>query len=654
MASHSFFSATTGFLCGSLVTLVATYYYALSNKKQATKPETSKRSLMMAQASTARSMKAAVVAHVERAGFLSDLMAQLWPYIAEAGAEMIKESVELPQMLKFTKLDLGKIPVRLDNIIVHNIENETVQFDVDVVWDGECDIRLQASKIASFGVKAIKLAGRMSFLLKPLSNELPCFAAIQYAFVNPPTIQLNFTGLANLADTTMLRRQIDAAIQASLADMMVLPNRMLYKMDLATNFLDIYEPPKGLLRLTVVRGRGFVVEKRTLLKDDVPDVYCNVTLGNRQWVTKTIKDNLSPEWNETADFVLSDHDQVIRVDAWDEDGGPLDPDDDLGVAEVTVGELLLAGKSMELPLMTDSQSTGAFVTIQCQLGSWSPDLTTLKETKDANLYGGLLTIVITQCFDLPLTKKEASSFVKVVCGKHEFVTGVVTDYPGYDALNPQYDIAFRVPIVQNNFESVSMTLMNGVDTILGTLLVTREELEASPDRNLREIRSIGNKGARLEFGLALRGVLMEDESSSTASRTVVAPSNDPRTIRVMLVRGRGFVVKKRRLRKADVPDVYCQIRFGSSPHVWRTATIDDSVNPVWGEKQEYLMVNPSQVLHVDAWDANRKSKDTPLGSVRVAVGQILLEGGRSEVELLMDGKRTGYFLTIQVDMVGEE
>jgi hypothetical protein len=65
-------------------------------------------------------------------------VALLWSYINVTGSAMIKDIVEpmfkLPGPLlsstRFTKIDLGKVPIKLDNIVVHDIKD--VRFDLDL------------------------------------------------------------------------------------------------------------------------------------------------------------------------------------------------------------------------------------------------------------------------------------------------------------------------------------------------------------------------------------------------------------------------------------------------------------------------------------------------------------------------------------------
>ena len=141
----------------------------------------------------------------------------------------------------------------------------------------------------------------------------------------------------------------------------------------------------GKVKITAVRGRGFKIQKKAFQKDDVPDMYLKMSFGSgknqQKWQTGTIKDSKMPEWNESTQFAVNDQEDTLRIEAFDEDKGVGDGDDFLGSAEVTVTELLLAAKEVELPLtattLGKSQSTGTFITIDCEMvgvdmdGSWS-------------------------------------------------------------------------------------------------------------------------------------------------------------------------------------------------------------------------------------------------------------------------------------------
>jgi hypothetical protein len=673
---------------------------------------------------------------VTHVNFLSDLITRLWPYINEAGSATIRETVEpmfadmMPgpmKSLKFTKIDLGSVPMVIDNIIVHELTQGCVKFDWDISWQSSSDIQLAANYGIQFGVKSIKLQGRMSFLLKPLSNALPCIDAVQYSFVNPPTLELNFTGLANIADFSVIDKTIRKIMQDVLASMMVLPVRMMYKMTPNTNLWEIHTPLTGVARVSLLRGRGFQVEKRTLRSDDVPDVYCVMTLGAGngygpdEWKSSTVRNNLNPDWTldhkndnqkkkkECKDFLLSDLDQILTIEAWDEDKGPADPDDFLGSCQVAVGQILLAGKMMELELVLKEKKgsfrgTGCFVTIAVDVMLFTTeDHSSLLDEKNKkqeesstgvinpeNQLAGLLTVLITKAFNIPVPKKDAASFVKVLYGDKEIgVTGVVTDLPGYDAINPTYEITLHFPLKpvdtseHKQLQEIKLQLMNN-KTLLGEIVIEPEHLLRANRATIQDKRNIGTEGASLEFYISLAGVKNDSDGlvastaaahnttttttvrsvgdddalpvshpSNITTTTTTTTSNITRTslvaekIRVVVVKGHGFKVKKtRRFKKDDSPDVYCVVKFGSNPQTWRTKTVKDNVEPEWNESSDYSMSSPNQVISIDVFDENRRSTDDLYGNARVAFGKVLLSGGAMDVEVMLEGQKTGLFVTV--------
>ena len=348
-----------------------------------------------------------------------------------AGAEIVKDSVEpsfqdLPgplSSLHFEKIDLGSTPIAFDRIDVHTKDSDSIKLDIDVAWDGGCDIRLRANVIGSFGVRSIKLNGRLSVLMSPLIDKLPLVSAIQVAFINPPQIELDFTGAAQIADLSIIDDTIRSTIHQTLAGMMVLPNRMLTKMDLTSTIFDAYQEPQGIARLTIVGGGGFKVQGR-LLNRDIPDVFVKTTLGSSPaWKSSTKSNTTNPVWNESKDFILSDDDQLITVDAYDSDD--LSSHDDLGIASITVGDLLLENRMKNLRLKKKGKVTGAHIMVNLSgIYSFVPDLMSFEspEFEGPGALCGLLTILVAQAFNIPVAKEEANVYVKARWGKKEYAT----------------------------------------------------------------------------------------------------------------------------------------------------------------------------------------------------------------------------------------
>jgi hypothetical protein len=665
-------AAAGGFFLGSIVTyfFMTTFDWTKKTKHQteAELTPTRKGRSLSVPASPSTSY-AAVSSSVERVGFLSDIVTQLWSYIIVVGADAIQSSIEpmfkemLPSPLStlhFTKINLGTTPMRLDNVVVHDLRDGAVQFDLDLVWVTDCEINLKADYVGSFGVESIELMGRMTFLLNPLTATGSIISAVQFAFINPPTLELNFSGLAAIADFKFLDKKIQSILQDSLS-VVVLPSRMTVKLDAACSFYDVYEPPVGIARVTLVSGYGFQAELNSISANDIPDVYCNISLGNKTWKTSTVKNSLTPQWkNEVVDFILSDRDQIISIHAWDEDTGLLDQDDDLGNAQVTVGEIILAGKTKDLELQQRDKGTGALVKLHCSVCKLTTELGSLTANVGPNMICGVLVILVCQAFNVPIDKDKASSFIKVTCGSSEFVTATVTDCPGVDALNPTYDCAFHMPltvdVVKNS--DVGFHLMNGTPpSTLGSLMVTQSDLVAAKDRTVTGRRKLGNQGASLEFRILLRGVEeaapIATVSTSNESASP-APTSEMDTVRVTLVKGHGFVVENKSVfKKTDIPDPYCKIRFGSSPIVWRTSTSPNTTEPVWNESTEYALSDKSQIISIDVLDEDKgvRDEDDLLGSARVAIGKLLLAGGTMDVELLLKGVASSAYISLRAELV---
>jgi len=658
-----------GFLLGCVLMIAVFYMDILSGKSTKKKINSRSRSIV-------KSTSSSIIANDDHVNFLSDLISRLWNDNLSVGlGDTIRETVEpmfadmgLPS-LRFVKFDMGRVPIQLDNIVVHHLNDEgnTLQFDVDVTWDGACDIKAKSKVLPPFGIANIELKGRMSFFMKPLSNVLPCFGAVQYSFTNTPELDLDFTGMAAIANSKTITNRVKKILDDILASMIVLPNRMLLKVDPSCTILDAFVPPLGIARITAIRGRGFVIEKRGFLADDVPDVYLEITLADRVCKTSVIWDALEPVWKESSDFLLCDHGQIVNIQAYDRDPEPYDPDDDLGSVQITVGEIILAGQGeeVELELQMDGKGTDAYVAIKCDVLRFTSSPTSYhKPLENANHLAGLLTIAVVQALKLPLSKEDAASHVKISYGsEHTFETGVVTEIPGYDSLNPYYDCIFHVPItkelVSSGLPSITFEILNNNKTSLGKLLVDNSELESSQSKIISDTREIGEGGALLNFRISLSGVNLETsqpKNEGERNQTVQQKNiNSAPAVSITIARGTNFQMKKRRVRKTEYcPNLYCVVRVGSSPQRWRTSTIFDSVLPNWDESKEFPTSSRNNVINVDVFDQKKKSfKKSPdeyIGQCRVTVGQVLLDGGIRNAELMSDGKKIGAFIEMECKM----
>lgn len=457
----------------------------------------------------------------ESLGWLNDMLAQIWPSAAIAVEKIVKETVEpmfaelLPgplKTLRFTKLDLGSAPPKFDNVDVHSRREGFLRLNLDVAWDGASDIELKADHLPALGVRRVRVRGRVSVALGPLVDRMPVVSAAKVAFINPPELELDFTGLAEVADWSVVDEAVRKIIADVLKGMLVLPQKFLVKLDTETSVVEAHQEPLGVCRITPVRAGGFKVQnKGSLLRvKDVPDVYLKIGFGAEPlWRTKTVKNTTAPEFDESRDFLLSDHDQAVTVEVYDDD---VADDDYLGTGTVTVAELLSSpDRTVDVPLRHAKKGKGdhfvedCTVTLRCDVFPLVADATSLGQ---GHRLAGLLTVLVAGAYAVPGERRDAASHVRVAYGKREFRTPVVCDAPGVDGANPAYDAAFLVALGSEDKEPVdtplALTLVNGKEEI-GRVFVKHSQLLAATNLTVERKVDVG-QGASIKFSVSLRGV----------------------------------------------------------------------------------------------------------------------------------------------------
>ncbi|EXF86512.1 C2 domain-containing protein [Colletotrichum fioriniae PJ7] len=459
----------------------------------------------------------------ESAGFLNDIIEQLWPNINVAGCRMVKEIVEpmfatmLPgplASLKFVKLDLGNVPMRVSEVDVHKVDNGGIKLDMDVIWEGKSDIELDGKMVPKLGIEHVHLKGRLSILLAPLTNIIPLIGAAQVAFINPPELKLDFTNAANIADWALVDKAVRKVILDIIASMAVLPNRYLVKLDSNNDYFRTYLPHLGALRLTIEKAIGINGPKKSGAKrllakivKDVPDCYAKVNVGaEEEWRTSVKKNDHDPEWNETHDFLVADYDQHIFIDVQDDDLGG---DDDIGIATTTVKDILLNGGSQELALTHKDEPTDAKIVVHAKFYNFVDNAEVITSTQSENEHQivGLATVLIASALGLQGQRDELNPSIKVTWGAKEFRTAAKTYSPGTDIFNPSFDQAFRIPVTADllaNPANFKISLLNKADET-GAVEIPFQDVLQAPGLVKEESFDVGS-GATVRASISLRGL----------------------------------------------------------------------------------------------------------------------------------------------------
>jgi len=199
----------------------------------------------------------------------------------------------------------------------------------------------------------------------------PFFASLQLFFPNPPEIGLTFGSAAVVVEKISgLRNMIRSAINSSIAEICVLPQRIAVDMNEfdTHDIIDLtYPDPVGVLRFTLLSGTEIESLSKSFFhhRSSKANPCVMATFGIKTWVSPIVRKSSNPQWGGLgADFVVHDHDQVLSLRVFDSDSSQ--DQDLLGYANpVDVHELTEKGPESTLTLellKPDSSGTNGMVT----------------------------------------------------------------------------------------------------------------------------------------------------------------------------------------------------------------------------------------------------------------------------------------------------
>lgn len=427
------------------------------------------------------------------------------PVCAELGptAEPLINAA-LPKPLKnfkFVRSELGHDYVVVDRVTVHKRFKDAVALDIDISFKGKPDISMKVSPLAgAFGVEELRWSGRLSVLMRPLTTTLPCVGAIQAAFVDHPDIYLNFSGAAAFADIGPVEKVVRKVMRDVVASMFVLPNRFLFKLNDKVDFFDLYYPPAGGLMITIAAGRGFIKEKKGIIKL-TPDCYCKMKFGLEKAQTPVVKKSLTPEWNTSKMFLLSDDDQPVEIKCFDDD--PMS-DDLLGEIRLTASDLIeTTTRWVPFQKDVDKVAANAEINIKSQAYAFTEDLS-----------GPVMVSVLVDRAGkvtgrgASLPPATASSQCKVSVGDKEKVSILVSrpvePIPGVDPSNPIFNMIWDTIVPSVRDADVSISLMSD-KRVAGKIHFDAASVQQTPGLFKAGTFPVGG-GVELRCKVILRGL----------------------------------------------------------------------------------------------------------------------------------------------------
>lgn len=411
------------------------------------------------------SPRALISRTVESLDWLNEITKAIWPHVCAIVNKELGPTAEplinaaLPKPLKnfkFLRSELGHDCLVVDRVTVHKRFKDAVALDINISFKGKPDISMKVSPLAgSFGVEELRWSGRLSVLMRPLTTTLPCVGAIQAAFVDHPDIYLNFSGAAAFADIGPVEKVVRKVMRDVVASMVVLPNRFLFKLNDKVDFFDLYYPPAGGLLVTIASGRGFIKEKKGFIKL-TPDCYCKMKFGLEKAQTHVVKKSLTPEWNTSKMFLLSDDDQPLELKCFDDD--PMS-DDLLGVIRLKASDLIdTTTRWVAFQKDVDKVAKDAEINLKSQAYAFTDDLSGPVMVSVLVDRAGRLT---GSGASLPPTT--ATSQCKVSIGNKEKASVLVSrppePVPGVDPSNPIFNMIWDTIVPSISDANVSISLI---------------------------------------------------------------------------------------------------------------------------------------------------------------------------------------------------
>uniref|UniRef100_A0A914NJ09 C2 domain-containing protein n=1 Tax=Meloidogyne incognita TaxID=6306 RepID=A0A914NJ09_MELIC len=438
---------------------------------------------------------------IERIEWVNRILQQLWPYIGEYSNIFLKEFIE-PQIrlqmpspfksFKFVSIDMGDIPFRVSGLKVYtnNVGRDKVIMDMDLVYAGDAEFTVQACGFRG-GLKQIVLSGKLRCTLQPLLPHPPMVGGISGSFIELPKFDFILTGIGEFVQLPGLIDAIRSIINLQLANLAVLPNKIVFPLAPNINVSQLYFPePDGIVRLKIIQARNLENKDKSFFnKKNLSDPYCEIQLGSQHFLTKVINDNLNPIFNECFEAVVDQASgQRLRIELFDKDLAGAD--EELGRLSLPLDSVRQAGE-IEKWYQLEGCKNGELNLKVCWL-----DLSTNAVDKqrdewesewlgaDKPMHPALLMIFLDSVSDLPYPKSglEPSPLIEFSLGLNKQQSPVKTR-----TTNPLYQCKFNFFVKQPEGQELKIRAIDdGTKREIGELSIPVRVVMKEPNMELTQ------------------------------------------------------------------------------------------------------------------------------------------------------------------------
>ncbi|KAM4697944.1 extended synaptotagmin-3 [Rhinophrynus dorsalis] len=210
---------------------------------------------------------------VERVEWVNKVIGQMWPYFGMYMERLFQEKIE-PMVrssnvhlkaFTFTKVHFGEKAPRVNGIKAYTkeVDKREVILDIQLCYNGDCEINVEVKKMCNAGVKGIQVYGTLRVILAPLISSKPFVGAVTMFFIQKPHLDINWTGLTNVLEIPGVNDMSDSMIIDIIASHLVLPNRFTFPL---CGFVNAAQ-----LRFPLPRLYTLVIGLEGVMKDRVVD-----------------------------------------------------------------------------------------------------------------------------------------------------------------------------------------------------------------------------------------------------------------------------------------------------------------------------------------------------------------------------------------------
>ncbi|KAJ9457838.1 Synaptotagmin-4 [Diplonema papillatum] len=225
-----------------------------------------------------------------------------------------------------------------------------VELSLGITYRSDMNFQMKTS-LGTVGVQNIDFHGTLYIWLRPFVDEMPLVGGYEMAFVNPPRIELDWTGfMGSTLELGALQGKVRSIVDSSVAAYCVVPNFMAFPMHPSVDAAKLKCPaPEGLVRVTVVKAMN-------LPSTDFGggcDPFVQIRVGAQTFRTTTKSNQQCPVWNETFDFLVYNQEQWLIIEVLDDDNKISGSDDLIGSVHHLPVDRLVKRRIAEVPLSKD-------------------------------------------------------------------------------------------------------------------------------------------------------------------------------------------------------------------------------------------------------------------------------------------------------------